>query len=664
MQVLYIWVKRYGNFYEQEFNLSSKFKFSYKNKTLHCRLNEKYIKNFFNNFKSSNQVIKEVTAIVGNNGSGKTTILDLIMNLNNLNNTNYIIVTLNSNEEIVVNTNIKDVVIFKLDGYRVAQFDQSKHSGDLNCIYHSNMLDHRYTDGCEKNYIKDISTTNLIMRCEDSQKHTNKDEEELIKDIGFFYNDFKMQLDFISSFDNKEDFIDFNLPKLLHIKTIGNKVYRNLIAKNMVGKYEDMKLYEIKLKMPINQNDPKIGDKLVSEYIAGSLSMTLHNLKRAKQKLAEQNSNLFKFVVAEGVLFNFLLEKIDQIEYDEENLIEMMYIIDELPLKFGIEYYDENGFVKYVISIIDKYSENYNSNINIKLLNRLLEIETVPKLYEYNNITGITEYIINTKHIDSIKRLYNIYKNSTEIIEYLHFSWKMSSGEYNMLSLYSRLYCLIDTNINQVKFNNNKIKDDFITVLIDEADMSFHPEWQRKYIEKLLNFFNKVYFNHQIHIIFTTHSPILLSDIPSENIIYLKKEKNETLVMDNNKNKTFGANIYNLYNDNFFFNSNNNFGIIGEFATNKIINMISKIDKYCNNFNEEHNLDYGKQLLKSCQNLINIIGEDYINIILKDKYIKLERLLNIKLEPNINIDNHKEYFKSMSEKEKKEFIKYIIEYYK
>ncbi|KAI4445027.1 hypothetical protein C823_007915 [Eubacterium plexicaudatum ASF492] len=52
----------------------------------------------------------------------------------------------------------------------------------------------------------------------------------------------------------------------------------------------------------------------------------------------------------------------------------------------------------------------------------------------------------------------------------------------------------------------------------------------------------------KVQIVFTTHSPIVLSDMPQNNVIYLTR-KNGRCVIDHTMQdtKTFGANIYKLF---------------------------------------------------------------------------------------------------------------------
>lgn len=662
MELLYLWVEEYGNFYKQGFNFNSKFKFLYEEKKLECSLNKKHIKNFFYNLDNHKPVVQNITAIVGNNGAGKTTVLDLIMNMNKLDNTDFIIIGVNKNKEIIINTSFINLEVFTLDGYTVKLSNELDLVKNFNCIYHSNTLDHRkpYEDKCSN--IKDISTTNLIMTCEDNRRYTNQDERILVKDVGFFYNDFNLQLDFISHFDTRDNFIDFNLPKWLCVTTKIENNKRDILRRYASETYENKKLKDLDFEIPLKIVEEDYDKISISNFIINKLSKIFNEIKRNKFNLVNKEKQSLRFSITEGILFNFILGIYKDIEENEKNLKLLFYILEYMDSEFKIIYSMEIEFIIDVLNLITQYNDKKIYEDKIRLLDQLICMKSTSYMGSLDKGRRCIEYKINTNNIDDIKNIYYIYVNSIEVVEYLSFSWKMSSGEYNMLSLFSRLYGLINKEVGKVIFNNH-YEDNCITVLIDEADMSFHPEWQRKYVDKLLIFFVKVYSKHNVNIIFTTHSPILLSDIPNENIIYLKREENETSVISSN-NKTFGANIYNLYNDNFFFNSHNSFGIIGEFATNKIVNIIKNIDLYCKKFNEESDLDYGAKLLKQCKDIIDITGEEYINIILNQKYRNLEKLLKFKSGDTVDIEDYKNYFNSMSPEEKKEFIKYIVENYK
>lgn len=79
-----------------------------------------------------------------------------------------------------------------------------------------------------------------------------------------------------------------------------------------------------------------------------------------------------------------------------------------------------------------------------------------------------------------------------------------------------------------------------------------------------------------VQIIVSSHSPVILSDFPRDNIIYLKKPNDQkTSVIDSSSdhNQSFGANIYTLFNDAFFMSN----GVVGEFAKNKILEVYKEL---------------------------------------------------------------------------------------
>ena len=135
--------------------------------------------------------------------------------------------------------------------------------------------------------------------------------------------------------------------------------------------------------------------------------------------------------------------------------------------------------------------------------------------------------------------------------------------------------------------------------MLDEPELSLHPEWQRNYIKEFIKTFSKS--DNNIHLIITSHSPFLLSDIPKQNIIFLDKdEKGNCKVVDGLKEKkqTFGANIHTLLSDGFFMDD----GLMGEFAKSKIEEVIDYLN------DKESKIKDNDEV----QKLIDIIGEPII----------------------------------------------------
>ncbi|WP_291148194.1 AAA family ATPase [Flavobacterium sp. UBA7680] len=149
----------------------------------------------------------------------------------------------------------------------------------------------------------------------------------------------------------------------------------------------------------------------------------------------------------------------------------------------------------------------------------------------------------------------------------------LSSGEQQLThSIQSILYHL--KNLNSVFYSEGeKISYKNINLVLDEIELYYHPEYQRKFINYLLKAIEKLKIENikGINIIFSTHSPFILSDIPNQNIMRLiEGEPQKSLSSD----KTFGANIHDLLASDFFLKN----GFMGEFAHEYITNLIDDIN--------------------------------------------------------------------------------------
>ena len=176
---------------------------------------------------------------------------------------------------------------------------------------------------------------------------------------------------------------------------------------------------------------------------------------------------------------------------------------------------------------------------------------------------------------EEIKELYEIVNSDNNFIEMFNLEFKgLSSGQQALLNMYSSFYDILD-----------KIEDKKnVLVLMDEPELYFHPEWQRKYIYFIVEFFNTYYKDKNVQIVFTSNSPYVLSDLNNSSVIMMEKEE---------ENKTFAGNIMNLLIDNYFMEDT-----IGKFAEEKIKGIVNRVK------NTEVNSDDFK--------IIDQIGEDVI----------------------------------------------------
>lgn len=155
------------------------------------------------------------------------------------------------------------------------------------------------------------------------------------------------------------------------------------------------------------------------------------------------------------------------------------------------------------------------------------------------------------------------YREIPGIIGLIEFDWGLSTGEMAVMDIFAGF----------LKLKKREQLKDNLVVLLDEAETFLHPEWQRRFVDSLVFGFRNIFPQNNLQIVLSTHSPLILSDIPRQNAIYLCKEDGRIRVVDiEHDTETFGANIYDIYKDSYFLN-----GFMGKFAEkgiNKIIDSI------------------------------------------------------------------------------------------
>ena len=167
----------------------------------------------------------------------------------------------------------------------------------------------------------------------------------------------------------------------------------------------------------------------------------------------------------------------------------------------------------------------------------------------------------------------------------------LSSGERQQIySISSFLYHL--SNLDSVWRDSNKERISYrhINVIMEEIELYFHPELQRTYIKTLLDGIKQIHIPNikSINICFVTHSPFILSDIPSRNILALKTSSDNTT--EEIHLSTFGANIHDMLKNSFFLKK----GSIGEYANHIINNIIQEMKDKKNNLKTNKVIDDSK----------------------------------------------------------------------
>lgn len=220
----------------------------------------------------------------------------------------------------------------------------------------------------------------------------------------------------------------------------------------------------------------------------------------------------------------------------------------------------------------------------------------------------------------------------------------MSSGEqqliFNSNAILYHLY-----NIQSVAQNNTSAKANkrpryrYVNIILDEMELYYHPEMQRRLVSDLLRDLNKLSPDmgiQGIHVSILTHSPFILSDIPVQSTLHLRNATDKARMYGH---QSFGANIHEILRKDFFLND----GFMGEHAKREISLvidslkahqyipkdimggktklMINKRKKYAKDlFFDVDFLAHGILSKEQCENRVAIIGEPVLYQTLMELY--------------------------------------------
>lgn len=224
-------------------------------------------------------------------------------------------------------------------------------------------------------------------------------------------------------------------------------------------------------------------------------------------------------------------------------------------------------------------------------------------------------------------RLWEHYLTVAHLMPGCRFDWKYaSSGGKNKSNLYINLFNIA-----------NQYSDDDINqlwVLLDEPDNTFHPDWERRIIKNLLEICS--IFNKNFQLLISTHSPIMLSDVPKPAAILLKTveasknaDKTEIKQQIYPKSSPFGQQIYTLFNDDFFMKD----GIVGKFADMKIGEVYKELYEIEKSFSERENIQEEEALKefecdkKKYECIINLIEEPLLHGHLSQSYRLCDKMI-------------------------------------
>ncbi|MGV0831980.1 hypothetical protein ACTS9D_07060 [Empedobacter brevis] len=546
MQIVYYYIEELNDIKQQNVNFGDKYIFKYDpiTKELTVEENELYIDNFYG--ENIN-----ITAIIGENGSGKTSLIKNLINLNDLLITEQRFILIMKDRENYIlhfsNLVVKNQTGLKIDENNIEikfSFDNAIKNTNAHIpiynkcdvIFYSNVFNN-FQNTSLSSEIHNISTEEILSNFTyiknsdlDYNLHFNYLIKEYLNIIKFFNGTTNLD-----NLINKPDYIYFSFDILNFIYnkspyTINVERYVKLINSIAINNESKQKI-NLLVYLLFYFTEYKIVN--FKENVAGR---TIESDDRFEIKTNNNRDKILGNI--NEVLTNFelehnLLNEIETIVIDDIKSTINNLIYKDLILMNEIE-----SFISNIFNIKSMPSDNYKTFV-IDISDKGLE-----------------------SFINSITKITRIRPISIPVFK------NFSSGEYSLILLFSRLYSLIKTDQGLEKN---------LFLFIDEIDLYFHPDWQKQLISKLLDFFKTQFEDKKVHLIFTANNPLMISDILSYNTIFLQKIDNNTTIINNSltdHKNTFAANIHTLLSDSFFMKN----GAMGDFAKNKLNDIIEKLN--------------------------------------------------------------------------------------
>jgi energy-coupling factor transporter ATP-binding protein EcfA2 len=578
------------------------------------------IKDFFG------EKITGVTALVGRNGVGKSTLLRYLKELfiKEVNDLRFrhsdIILYIESNTIMIyANESIKSKISLRNETQYECEFVYYRKYpklydkvSDLSTVFYSNSLDSGHSEKETNNYFN-ISTGFLMENIgKINQRLKNKKIRSQSNHNRFSFTELKRQIDFIRFLHDHPTEIE-----------IPFKGIHSLTLKIREIKYSDYdELSRSVRDASLNVDGENQDTKQIAKRRETITELLTEHLNRVKSFKSNEQDNYVDLLFNENLNFSLavmflkdmkllplLLANKNWCEFTIERLLASSPNISSAFGSFSQVATEIQSFVR--IQMDGDRSNNIHGVSRMHLEGIIDDIETLKSLahfYQEMKNSGSSERSSITFHPDDVSfiEFLEYYFESPLNFKFIDFNWaRLSAGEESLIAFYSRLFTIC----RQTSQSN-------ILILIDEGDLYFHPEWQRKYLFYLTKFLESGVTNlNKIQVILTSHSPFLVSDLMKENIIFLNKNINdvvEVIDSDNEMIPTFGGNIHTLFAKAFFMEGST----MSEFAWDKIqTDVLMKLDS--TNLSDSE--------LINMKLLVNKIGEPVLRNVLLEKLKAIER---------------------------------------
>lgn len=573
MELVYIRIDKYRTFHHTELSLTNKFavRFDLAEKKISIEENSRH-------YNIYPEPILNVSAIVGKNASGKSNLFDLIgMRIDDRNKLNEEREILREQSRRILNmfnANNRSTVINHYQYFMLYYIGKNADGENLYCIEGNNI--EQYSD--------------LFLNSHEIDCH---------------YFQGKYWFSVICTYVNGKLFYQDDVQQLN--VSMSNKRFRSLkdvsaiilFKENYNPQYYDYRSFDSddEFKIAI----PRRNSKLTTDFVYKKIEFLINQMQKSNRALYKNKLYTLQITFDKESSSDILGIK-DVLDIDEKDELtdmefNMCYLLSNFCLYFAgkvinartipqDELKDLEADIGRIVfekicyvNIRSYYEEVFHLLIDYTVRKWLSdkEIEYLKKVF-LEFYTAFESVFLSTEHFSNIqlhKGYLEIVINQNANIELINHVIQLTIDEHQMAEVnetvslfqdffdysinflsdgelaYLGLMATVDEQLSlKTQVEGSVTKKEKYILLFDEPETRMHPDLARTFIKTLIDFLSQ-YTGKTFQIIVASHSPFLISDIPKENVLMLKKDDDVSTVHASELD-TFAQNIHTLLSNAFF----------------------------------------------------------------------------------------------------------------